>query len=307
MRFARIRLMTGVALGALAVTILAACASATPLAQPSQPAAPTQPPAPTAVPTNLPAPTAAPATSASANTAPAQPVTIQLAKNDKLGAFLADGNGNTLYLFMKDTADTSNCYDKCLAAWPALLSQAAPTLKDGVNAALLGTTQRKDGSMQITYNHHPLYYYAADHAAGDTNGQAVGKVWWVGSGEGNPIKPAGLQAVQNDKFGKFLADDAGMSLYIFAKDSKNTTVCYDKCEQSWPPLLTLDQPQLGAGVDASMVGTLQRKDGTRQVTFNGQPLYYYFKDKQPGDTTGQNVGDVWFLVAPDATAIKVSQ
>ena len=88
-----------------------------------------------------------------------------------------------------------------------------------------------------------------------------------------------------------------MTLYLFTKDTPNTTVCYDKCATAWPPLLTTGAPVAGEGVDASKLGTTTRTDGTVQVTYNGWPLYYYDKDKAPGDVVGQDVGDVWYVVS----------
>jgi predicted lipoprotein with Yx(FWY)xxD motif len=89
-----------------------------------------------------------------------------------------------------------------------------------------------------------------------------------------------------------------MSLYLFTKDSPGTTTCYGNCATAWPPLLTTGKPVAGNGVDVSKFGTITRTDGTTQVTYNGWPLYYYVKDHQPGDTTGQGVGSVWYLVSP---------
>src|SRR5215213_1609837 len=102
---------------------------------------------------------------------------------------------------------------------------------------------------------------------------------------------------QNDSLGSFLVDDKGMTLYLFTKDTPNTSVCYDKCATAWPPLLTSGDPVAGEGVDASLFGTTNRTDGTVQVTYNGWPLYYYEKDKAPGDVTGQDVGGVWYVVS----------
>ncbi|MGE5138737.1 MAG: hypothetical protein ACM3JD_04685, partial [Rudaea sp.] len=212
--------------------------------------------------------------------------------------------GRTLYLFTKDTKNTSNCNDKCAQAWPPLVSSAAPVLKDGVDQSLLGKTTRKDGSTQITYNGWPLYYYTPDKNPGDTNGQAVGKVWWVVSPEGNMVKPSGLTVAQNAKLGRFVADENGRSLYIYTQDTKNTSNCYGKCEVAWPPLLTTGQPTLGDGIDQTLLGTTKRKDGSTQVTYNGMPLYYWFKDAVPGDVTGQRVGGVWFVIGPDGSIIK---
>ena len=109
---------------------------------------------------------------------------------------------------------------------------------------------------------------------------------------------------QTEKLGKVLVDGDGRTLYLFTKDTKDTTNCYDKCEQAWPPLLTIGQPALKDGTQAALLGTTQRKDGTMQATYNGAPLYYYFKDHAAGDTTGQGVGNVWYVVTPDGQAVK---
>ena len=97
-----------------------------------------------------------------------------------------------------------------------------------------------------------------------------------------------------------------MTLYLFTKDTPNTTVCYEKCAVAWPPLLTTGDPVAGEGVDAALLGTTARTDGTVQVTYNGWPLYYYEKDKAPGDVVGQNVGDVWFVISPAGEMINTA-
>ncbi len=287
----------------LAMIVLAACAPApTPTLAPTDTPLPTA--APTVAPTTVPTETQAvvPITAA---TAPAAPVAaLALAKSDTLGAFLADGSGHTLYLFTKDTKNTSNCYDKCAQAWPPLLTSDKPTLGAGLDAALVGTTQRKDGSTQITYNGWPLYYYQADQKSGDVSGQGVGKVWWVISGEGWAVKPAALQLGTDPKLGKFLTDGNGFTLYLFTKDTKDTTTCYGKCETAWPPLLETGKPTLGDGVDAALVGAIQRKDGSMQVTYAGMPLYYFAPDQKAGDVTGQGVGKVWYVIGADGKAIQ---
>jgi len=131
----------------------------------------------------------APAANPAASAAPAvAPVVLQVVNNDKLGKFLADGKGMTLYMFTKDTKDVSNCYDKCATAWPPLLQSDKPTLNDGVTASLLGTTTRKDGTIQVTYNGMPLYHYAKDKAAGDVVGQGVGDAWYVVAPDGQIVK-----------------------------------------------------------------------------------------------------------------------
>jgi predicted lipoprotein with Yx(FWY)xxD motif len=246
-----------------------------------------------------------------ATAAPAAGTAVQIGKNDALGSFLVDDKGMTLYLFTKDTPNTTVCYDKCATAWPPLLTTGSPVAGDGVDVSKLGTTTRTDGAVQVTYNGWPLYYYAKDKASGDVVGQDVGNVWFVISpagdkvaslaqATGQPAASSGAATVnlgKNDKLGSFLLDDKGMTLYLFTKDTPNTSTCYDKCATAWPPLLTTGAPVAGEGVDASKFGTTTRTDGTVQVTYNGWPLYYYAKDKAPGDVVGQDVGGVWYVVS----------
>jgi predicted lipoprotein with Yx(FWY)xxD motif len=244
--------------------------------------------------------------------------TVSVGKNDSLGSFLVDDKGMTLYLLTKDTANTSNCYEKCATAWPPLLTTGNPVAGEGLDASKLSTTTRTDGSVQVTYNSWPLYYYEKDKAPGDVTGQEVGDVWFVVSPEGEMITSA-AQATeapavadtgatvtlgQNDQLGSVLVDEQGMTLYLFTKDTPNTSNCYDQCATAWPPLLTTGDPVAGEGIDASLLGTTTRTDGSVQVTYNGWPLYYYEKDQAPGDVTGQDVGDVWFVVS--ATGEQVS-
>jgi predicted lipoprotein with Yx(FWY)xxD motif len=212
----------------------------------------------------------------------------------------------TLYLFTKDTPNTSNCYDKCATAWPPLLTEGAPVVGTGVDGYKVGTTTRKDGSEQVTYNGWPLYYYIKDAKAGDVAGQNVGEVWFVIDPAGEMVKPAAalpagpsIMVGKNDTLGSFLVDDKNMTLYLFTKDTPNTSNCYDKCATAWSPLLTTSAAVAKEGVDASKLGTSKRTDGSMQVTYNGWPLYYFAKDTKPGDVIGQNVGSVWFVITPD--------
>ena len=210
----------------------------------------------------------------------------------------------SLYLFTAEKPGQPNCYGKCEVFWPPLLTIGQPTLGNNVSTAAISTTLRKDGTVQVTYNGWPLYYFSKDQAPGDVKGQGVTNNWWVVSGEGNAIKPAALAVAQAAQLGNILVDDKGRTLYAFTKDTKDTSTCYDKCEAAWWPLLQTDKPTLGAGVDTSMVGTTQRKDGSTQVTYNGMPLYYFFKDQAAGDTNGQGVATVWYVVAPDGKTVK---
>jgi predicted lipoprotein with Yx(FWY)xxD motif len=111
--------------------------------------------------------------------------TVGVADTD-LGSILVDAEGMTLYLFEADTDGTSTCYDECADAWPALIGDA-PIAGEGIDETLLGTTERDDGEVQVTYAGRPLYYFASDAAAGDTEGQGIGDVWYVIDPSGEPI------------------------------------------------------------------------------------------------------------------------
>ena len=244
---------------------------------------------------------------------------VDMVDNPTLGKILVGANGMTLYMFTKDGPDQSNCNAACLAKWPPLLSQVSPKAGAGVDAAMLGTASLADGSKIVTYNQMPLYYFAADKAAGDTNGQNVGSVWFVVSPDGKVVgmEPAAtatvaaaassseaeLSVVSNTILGQILVGANGMTLYIFTKDGPNQSNCNAACLANWPPLITEGSPKLGAGVDDSKVGTTTLADGRKIVTYNQMPLYYYAGDKAAGDTTGQGVGSVWYVISPDGKVV----
>lgn len=105
-----------------------------------------------------------------------------------LGDVLVDADGLTLYMYDNDTQGSdSTCYDQCASAWPPLLTEGDPVPGDGLDAAMLGTAERTDGTTQVTYGGWPLYYWAQDATAGDVNGQGVNGVWWVLGADGQPI------------------------------------------------------------------------------------------------------------------------
>jgi len=124
---------------------------------------------------------------------------IEVSSTD-LGEILVDGEGMTLYVFDNDSEGTSACTGDCEANWPPLTGEV--TAGDGVDDSLLGTTERDDGSVQVTYADQPLYHFAGDQAAADVNGQAVGDVWWVVGPDGEKITDEVGQADDT-------ADDSG--------------------------------------------------------------------------------------------------
>lgn len=108
--------------------------------------------------------------------------------------------------------------------------------------------------------------------------------------------PAPTVSVAESSLGKILvAASNKMTLYTYTKDTADTSNCYDACATAWPPLTLTGEPVAGAGVTGKL-GLTTRKDGQKQLTWNGKPLYFYNKDTKPGDVVGQNVGTVWFVV-----------
>jgi predicted lipoprotein with Yx(FWY)xxD motif len=110
----------------------------------------------------------------------------------------------------------------------------------------------------------------------------------------------GVHASETD-LGSILVDAEGFTLYVFTNDVGGESSCYDSCEATWP--VVPGDTAIGSDLDAAMFGTTARTDGTEQLTVNGQPLYRYAPDTSPGETNGQEVGGVWFVVGVDGNMI----
>jgi predicted lipoprotein with Yx(FWY)xxD motif len=112
---------------------------------------------------------------------------LTVASAPKVGPVLVDSDGFTVYDFHKDKGTVSFCYGACAGVWPPVLTKGDPTAGEGASAAKLGTTKRKDGTVQVTYAGHPLYTYAADKKPGEANGQDIesfGAEWYALEGNG---------------------------------------------------------------------------------------------------------------------------
>jgi predicted lipoprotein with Yx(FWY)xxD motif len=122
-----------------------------------------------------------------ASSATSQPATVKTGTS-ALGRIIVDGKSHTLYLFEKDRKGKSSCAGACAQNWPPLLTKGKPKAGAGAKAALLDTTRRADGTIQVTYNKHPLYTFAGDNGKrGSTKGQgleAFGARWYVLAAKG---------------------------------------------------------------------------------------------------------------------------
>ncbi|ONI71064.1 hypothetical protein ALI144C_51910 [Actinosynnema sp. ALI-1.44] len=252
---------------------------------------------------------------APANRAGAASAGLKATESGTLGTILSDAEGKTLYRFDKDTAKPpkSNCADACAKAWPPAPASDNMTL-EGVDKAMVGSIDRPDGTKQLTVGGWPMYYYEKDAKAGDTTGEAVGGAWWVAAPNGtrakDKVKAAApgttvVRAMDVKPFGKVLTDDKGFTLYIFDKDTKSPSAsnCNGDCAAKWPPLKAEDNV-IAEGVDKSLIGSVTRQDGTKQVTVAGSPVYRFAKDTAPCQANGEGVQGTWFVAAPDGAKAK---
>ena len=112
--------------------------------------------------------------------------------------------------------------------------------------------------------------------------------------------------IEKTSLGKVVADASGRTLYLFRADSPTASACYGQCAKYWPPLLTSGKPVAAAGMNAALLGTAKRKDGTTQVTYKGHPLYTFLLDTAPGQAKGEgskNFGAPWYALAPGGATI----
>jgi predicted lipoprotein with Yx(FWY)xxD motif len=284
----------------LAAVILTACQTESPAPAATDPA-----------PTTLPTAEATVELPATGEQSTSPEVGIEVATHPNFGEILVDREGMTLYMFTVDEPNQSNCDEGCLQAWPPLLAEGDVEAGDGVDPTLIGTGTMLDGRSIVTYNEMPLYYWAGDTQPGDTNGQGVNDVWFVVSPQGEMIDEeiSSSAPVENNdavmvnvanhsQYGKILVDGKGMTLYMFTKDGPDQSNCADGCLAAWPPLLANGELQAGDDVNEALLGTADLADGRQIVTYNQMPLYYWAGDTKPGDSSGQNVNEVWFVVSP---------
>jgi predicted lipoprotein with Yx(FWY)xxD motif len=125
-----------------------------------------------------------------------------------------------------------------------------------------------------------------------------------GAGESSSDEAATITvAVADTDAGPSLVGPDGHTLYVFTQDTDGTSTCTDDCAATWPPFTV----EAGATVEAGEgvtgeLAIIERDDGASQVTYKGMPLYFYAPDAEPGDATGQGVGDVWFIASPEGQA-----
>jgi predicted lipoprotein with Yx(FWY)xxD motif len=118
-------------------------------------------------------------------------------------------------------------------------------------------------------------------------------------------KPGTTIATGDSQFGEILFDGDDRAIYLFDKETSNTSECYGDCAEAWPPVLTEGDPRTGGGADARLLGTTERDDGSSQVTYDGHPLYYYVDDPV-GEVLCHNVdefGGLWLVLEPSGEVV----
>ncbi|MEW2167364.1 SCO0930 family lipoprotein [Streptomyces sp. NPDC007084] len=238
---------------------------------------------------------------------------LAVAQSAKLGKVLTDGAGLTLYRFDKDTAEPpkSSCDGACATAWPPVPADGAEAAA-GVDTSLLGEVTRADGTKQLTVAGWPMYRYAKDTKAGDTNGQGVGGTWYASAPNGKKAALAdlpGLSVRKDPKLGDVVVDKNGMTVYRFMKDQAwpvSKSACTGACLEKWPAVAPVASNDT-KGVQKKGLMGFTRPDGVKQMTVNCWPIYTFSGDTAPGDTNGQGVGGTWYAVAPDGKPVGASK
>ena len=231
-------------------------------------------------------------------------ITTEVSSNGIVLSSPTAAGGRTLYSLTADTPKSSACTGQCMALWPPLLT-ANGRAKTGTGAERrLGTIRRADGTFQVTYNGHPVYFFAFDLGAGApaglTNGEyildpaPVDGNWYTMLPQGIPNP--GKTTIGSESAGaKTILAVAGnpinnvvATLYAFSADSATASKCAGQCAMIWPPVITTSPAAVSGMASGAQLGTIQRADGTFQVTYNGHPLYFFSKALDSG-TEGNNV------------------
>ena len=213
-----------------------------------------------------------------------------------LGEILVDGNGRTLYFFTKDVNGQSACTAGCLSDWPVYYAGIIDP-GPGIDIDDFSTITRTDGLQQTTYKGWPLYYYA-DDVAGEANGEGVGNVWFVAKPDYS-IMLANAQLVGHD--GKnynsnyqegtgetqYFVDSQGRTLYTFVRDYKdiNKFTAPDLSNNSVWPIFHTEIGGLPSTLNADDFGEIEVY-GNPQLTYKGNPLYYFGQDANRGENKG---------------------
>jgi predicted lipoprotein with Yx(FWY)xxD motif len=222
------------------------------------------------------------------------------------GMVLAGSKGLTLYYYTADKPGSgkSMCTGGCATAWPPL---TAP-VKAPMGAKMpgpIGMITRAGGAKQVTINGYPIYYYAEDMAPGQANGNGANGTWHVIKmrAAGSATVRASVLKVERTSAGTVLAGSKGLTLYYYAEDKPGSgkSMCTGGCATAWPALKAPVRAPAGVKLPGK-IGMITRADGTRQVTINGYPIYYYAEDMAPGQANGNGEAGKWHVIKVKMTS-----
>jgi predicted lipoprotein with Yx(FWY)xxD motif len=249
----------------------------------------------------------------------------------ELGTVLVDRDDRTLYGFTNDTGGRSSCNGACAETWPALTVEEDFTVDPDLDRGLFATVERDDGATQLVAGDWPLYTFSGDAAAGDTNGQGSGGVWFAVGTDGaligapgeagqpaadDPADPAydrqGSAApaasaavrISDSRLGRIVVDSQGRTLYAFTNDGDGTPTCVDACAQAWPAATATGSTPTGEGIDQALISVVTHPEAGPQLKVGTWPLYHFSGDAGPGDVNGQGSGGVWFAVGADGALVR---
>lgn len=238
---------------------------------------------------------------------------ISLSNDPALGNILVDAEGRTLYFFALDVSGESHCEDgTCLNSWPIFYVEEIDP-GTGLSSSDFENITRADGEKQTSYKGWPLYYFANDPQAGDTNGDAVNNVWFVAKPDysimianaqlvGDDGKNYTSGYVEGEGMTPYFVDAEGRTLYAFLPDTKddNNYTNPDFSNNDFWPIFYVDIAALPSTIDPSSFNEID-VFGRQQLTYKGWPLYYFGPDEQRGDTKGVSVPSpgVWPIVNND--------
>ena len=229
-------------------------------------------------------------------------VQTELSSNGIVLSSPTASGARTLYTLSFDPPDMTTCTGVCQAKWPPLLTGGRALDGTGIRPRFLGTVRRADGSLQVTYRGHPVYFFFADLGAGAASGLTNGEglidaaadgVWYTVLPNGTQDAGTATIGSQSSSDGTILSitrgfNDATATLYAFSSDSATASACTGTCAIFWPPVLTTTPPTATGSASASLLGAIPRADGTFQVTYDGHPLYFFAEGLDSG-TSGAGI------------------
>jgi predicted lipoprotein with Yx(FWY)xxD motif len=225
---------------------------------------------------------------------------IRLGYLDTIGFYLEGPSGRALYYFAMDLPSSghSNLTVAGLAIWTPFYAPNITLLVNSpvaLNASDFSTIMGTNGVNQTTYRGWPLYYFNNDTGPGQIGGQGYFNLWWV-------MKPTYtvMLAYKASVGGLYLTNNMGRTLYHFLNDtpgSGTSNATSPALTQNWPPFYA-QVPVAPSYLNVTAFSMIILPDGSKETTYKGWPLHYFYNDTKPGDTNGQGLLNLWYAMTP---------